>query len=226
MSGNPFRVLPRSELGGIYVPPNSGQVATAAGVLNSTATVVEVLAPRGFGKSTLLAAVADRLDRRQTACLYHYLPFGQPNRLPPLYGFQVLLLDEAQRLSWWNRCRLSGWLRAAPRRLITGTHRPRPLRSYSHQCIALPPLTGAHLRAVFARRIAASGGDPQQIGLDANAATLLAGDCSDLRQAESVLYEVFQTLEAPLPRTIGVPDIRRAAGSSIGGVDDAGSRWR
>ncbi len=194
LSGNPFSVVSREELADMYVPLPAVE-HTADTILRLPHQIVEIQAPAGYGKSTLLSALRRRLTDAEVTHRYHYLPIDQPNRLPELGAVNVLLLDEAQRLSRWNRRRVRRWL-GGDTRMITGTHRPLRLRGIKATVIDLPELTVGHLHAVFQQRIKRRGGDPQRIRLEPAAARWLVQHLASLREIEGLLYEWFQLQDA------------------------------
>lgn len=197
---NPFRVAERSEVPELFVPGPRGSGWRVDEILGSDATVTQIIGPRGRGKSTLLAALGDRLRVDAVPFDHCYLQPEGPFRVqpPPRTDSRFLLIDEAQRLSWRGRREVLRWLRHAGRRLIATTHAALRLRCGTGETVALefPGVNVSRLQSLFRARIAWAGGDPKRFGLTEEAACWLIERCGDnLRLMEMGLYELFQSLE-------------------------------
>ena len=77
---------------------------------------VEIIGPRGRGKTTLALTLADRLRRDGTDIAYHYCPPDGP--VPPIVDADWIVVDEIERLPRSVRRELF----AGDRRLIWTTH--------------------------------------------------------------------------------------------------------
>ena len=150
---NPFQALTEEEWAEVVVWP-----AAAATAFNQS-THLQLLGPTGSGKTSLLLACHARL-RYDPACRVklEYLAEGESRRRTPLEQLDVYLLDEAQRLNWWEKRK---WLAAAARhpvRLIFSSHQDMtPLFQRYHlplTTIRLDALTPSHLQALLERRLA------------------------------------------------------------------------
>ncbi len=75
--------------------------------------VVQLVGDKGYGKTTHLLAIAARFPE----AAYLYIPEGEFGKIPQLG--EPLLVDEAQRLTVWQRRQLF----RSGRTLILGTHR-------------------------------------------------------------------------------------------------------
>ncbi|MEI2607117.1 MAG: hypothetical protein V9G20_00645 [Candidatus Promineifilaceae bacterium] len=149
---NPFQALTEAEWAEIAVWP------VAAATAFATSAHLQFLGPMGSGKTTLLRACHARL-RFTPHCrvAWEYLAKGQYRRQTPLNNLDVFLLDEAQRLWWWERQK---WVAAAchqPIRYLFTSHQDlTPLFQRYHQpltTIHLDTPTQEHLYAMLTRRI-------------------------------------------------------------------------
>ncbi|RMG89513.1 MAG: ATP-binding protein [Chloroflexi bacterium] len=64
---------------------------------------LQILGPAGVGKSTILRRLAHQFSQANLRAVYEYLPEGQHKFFTRLANLDIFLLDEAQRLSWWQR---------------------------------------------------------------------------------------------------------------------------
>lgn len=122
---NPFRVLAPEEIAEVALLPPSVEMALASG------GAVQLLGCMGSGKSTLLRGMAAKLEATGLSVAYEFLAEGQNAFHTPLHDpsapLDCFCLDEAQRLSWWQRWRLLSAAKAGTR-LLLATHRDmRPL---------------------------------------------------------------------------------------------------
>lgn len=150
---NPFQALTEEEWAEIVVWPD------AAATAFNQPTHLQLLGPTGSGKTSLLLAGHARLryDPARRVKL-EYLAEGESRRRTPLNQLDVYLLDEAQRLNWWERKK---WVAAAahqPIRLIFSSHQDmtplfQPYR-LPLTTIRLDTLTPSHLQTLLERRLA------------------------------------------------------------------------
>ncbi len=197
---NPFRALTDEEWAKVAVlPPEIERL------LPDEATHLQLLGDKGAGKTTTLLGLQRRLDQTGRVTSYVYLAEGQ-TRLPALpRPPDVLLLDEAQRLTSRERARLLDLLRPDARRyirLLLSSHEDlAPLfarRSLPLHTVHYDGLDEAHLHAVIRRRL-------DYFRLPDVPAVTIAPETlrylwqsygANLRAVEQVLYEVFQALRA------------------------------
>jgi hypothetical protein len=211
LTGNPFRVLAREALAEVYVAPE-GSGARADAIVASAASVIQIIAPRGWGKSMLLAAVQAKLAAVPTQCHYLYCPPEEAVRFtPPGAKVEAVLLDEAQRLR--PRClrRARRWCERSGGRIIAATHDDLTAHFGSQtRTVRLPRADAAMIARLFARRVAAAGGDPTRIRLGEGAAGWLTRRAAgNLRWIEALCYEAFQSVEAAEGVTIDVPTLEQ-----------------
>ena len=118
MKQNPFQALMAQEWIEVVVWPPAAATALA------TSDHIQFLGPAGSGKTSLLLACHAQIKADSTRSVaLEYLPEGERHRRTELAGLDVFLLDEAQRLSGWERWR---WIAAANRqtmRTIFTSHR-------------------------------------------------------------------------------------------------------
>lgn len=150
---NPFQALTEEEWAEIVVWPD-----TAAAAFNQSAHL-QFLGQMGSGKTSLLLACQARLCSDPTRRVkLEYLAEGESHRRTPLDQLDVYLLDEAQRLNWWEKRK---WLAAASRtpvRFIFSSHQDMTPLFQSYRLplttIHLDAPTPAHLQALLERRLA------------------------------------------------------------------------
>ena len=200
LSGNPFRVVPPAEIPGLYAPPLDGQGPSAADIARSGARCVQILGREGFGKSILLATVGGLLEDEGLCCERRYLPPHHDGIfVEPRGGVDVLLLDEAQRLTRKARRAARLWYDdGGQRRLVMTTHEDlRRAFGRELESLEIPAADAAAIDRVFRRRIEFSGGDSESIRLSPRGARWLESECGGcLRRVEEFCYELFQAIEA------------------------------
>ncbi len=194
-SRNPFGALSDEEWEAVAVLPEAVQAAVKSG------RHLQILGPKGAGKSTTLRKITAILQDAGQQVAYEYIPEGQHHFTTPLDGLTVFCLDEAQRLRWREMRRLLHW-GISQGRLILGTHRKvgrfwgkRP----SFATIYLPELiTSAHWQAALAQRLAVFAlPDRPRLTLTPEAVDFLVQTFgADMREGEYFLYEVWQHQKA------------------------------
>lgn len=122
LSANPFEnVLPGEGLEWVDWPPG------LAARLGASRFAIQLVGPhKGAGKSTVLRACQARLDETGRRTHFVYVPPTARWRAPLPDDTEVLLVDEANRLSWmgWRRVRR---FRKRGGALLLATHVPAPL---------------------------------------------------------------------------------------------------
>ena len=119
---NPFGALTDEEWMAIAVMP-----PTIEGILAAGFEHLQILGPMGIGKSTTLLALQAEFQNQNLQCkdaeaqrkesvesaksavekiTYEYLPEGQRHFVTDTSELDLFLLDEAQRLNWWQRRKL------------------------------------------------------------------------------------------------------------------------
>ncbi len=190
LTGNPFRVLEPHEFGAAFVPYGERSELSVKQLLNLTTPLTEFFAAEGVGKTTLLRVLQQHWEEAGRQVEYVYLPAGRREKLGETSA-KILIIDEAQRLTWKERKRLVSWLADGRSRLVTGTHRfwrSSRLRATRYQ---LPPLSLARVHGFFVRRLTLAGDDGSFSLSDAAAHELLV-EGQTLRRIERWLYEVFE----------------------------------
>lgn len=208
---NPFRVAEPAEICGFYTPP-SDDAASATEIAGSDVPVTQILAPCGWGKSTLLLAVAKRLREIPRDFWFTYIPQEGPFDVGvPSDGISVFLIDEAQRVARRNLRELFHWLeKQRSRRLIVTSHADLSAEtSLETATIRIPRVDPQRLERLFQRRIDwAQSGEAAPFRLEAAAAEWLIDRCrSNLRLVEASLYEVFQQMTPSGPYAIDRPQL-------------------
>jgi len=197
LNWNPFRTVATSEKPDVYIPDLYRTTALARDVALTDSPFTQVIGRAGHGKSTFLTAVADALDKAGVPGESHYLqPLLWTRVAVPGPDVRVLILDEAERLSWWNLSSLLRWTRRGGR-LIVSSHRDLSGR-FSHSAlrpvtITFPVVTVEGLQEFFLTRLRWAGHVDGRFDLTTDGADwLLAVSEGNLRVVEAVLYEIFQ----------------------------------
>ena len=198
LEGNPFRAMNLAELAHLYIDHGDPDCPSIGELAQSTRTAIQILAPRGGGKSLLLAKVSEELRRlgKQAELLYcppkKRIRFQAPE--PPV---KVLLIDEAQRLGRRARTHVCNWISESPRRLLATSH--EDLGGWLGPelfTVRLPRADFDMVARFFRTRIEAAGGDSKRIRLQPAAAEWLAKRAAgNLRWVELICYEVLQELQ-------------------------------
>jgi chromosomal replication initiation ATPase DnaA len=193
---NPFKTLTDEEWVMIAILPSEVRKVLARGFI-----YLQLLGDQGCGKTTTLLKLADQARQRGKNVAYEWLAPGEHRFQTQLEGLDLFLLDEAQRLSWWQRRRL---LRQIAKqgdkfKLIFSSHEDLTgcFKRYNY------PLTSIRLdanitlkdwQAILARRLsyfALPGAS--HITFTAEAVDYLAEEFGhDLREAELFLYDLWQ----------------------------------
>lgn len=165
----------------------------------SEVAVTQVVARAGHGKSTFLASVADALDEADIEFRSHYLQPSLWTRLPvPEQAVQVLILDEAERLTKLNLRRLADWA-GKGHRLVFSSHRDLSVGLFplpaAVRTISLPAVSSAGLQKIFRVRLQWAGDSLGRFLLTEDAASWLK-DVSggNLRVVQATLYEAIQEI--------------------------------
>ncbi|MBI3910385.1 MAG: hypothetical protein HY320_05560 [Armatimonadetes bacterium] len=216
---NPFRALTDEEWAEVAVLPEAIAAVLARGFVH-----LQILGPMGSGKTTVLLGLTTRFRQEGGRVAYEYLPDRQHRFRTRVRDLDLFLLDEAQRLSLYQRARL---LSAAAKqsqegvRLVVSSHEDlAPLfarRALPLATVRLDALTTAHLRPVLEQRLAyfALDGAPRVTFAPDAVHYLQETFGADLRAAEHFLYEVFQRWEPT--GAITAAQLQEASGLLIGG---------
>lgn len=191
---NPFGALTDSEWAAIAVVPEVVATAVADDDVH-----VQLIGPAGSGKTTILRRLSRQLQQPDRHVVYEYLPDGQRHFLTPLQPLDVFLLDEAQRLSWWQRRRWLNWVQYGNRRTIFSSHqdlgahfarRALPLVTFRVDRL----VTAESVRVMLMRRLAHFAlEESERITLSEDAVHFLYQTFgAELREMAYFLYEVWQ----------------------------------
>lgn len=194
---NPFGALTADEWPQVAFLPT----AVAQTLADGYAGHLQLLGPMGSGKSSALRKLA--ADWVGQTAVYEYIPEGQNRFFTALdAAVDLFVLDEAQRLSRWQRRRWLSWLtRDARRRCFWGSHQDLtavfaryklPLRTIHIDQHISPAHYGRWLQqrlAFFALP------DRPRVTFDETAVAFLHEQFgADMREAEYFLYELFQAI--------------------------------
>ncbi|MEM7332869.1 MAG: hypothetical protein AAF490_12345 [Chloroflexota bacterium] len=201
---NPFSALTRQEWGEIGFIPK-----TFRKMLFDSPRHVQLIGRIGAGKTSLLHRIEDELSHSKLSIIYEYIPEGRSKILSPLNAADLFLLDEAQRLNWWQRRK---WLRQIgdPNqcRCIFTSHQDLstyfvdynlPLVTLNVDDIVSP----SHYAEWLENRLQFFVIDPtQRVTISEDAVRFLYETFqTDMRSAEYFLYEVFEDLETAVVLT-------------------------
>lgn len=197
-SCNPFRVLTDEEWARLSVVPSH-----ILDIIDNTDHHLQLIGDVGRGKTTLLLGIFRHLQQSGIDASYEYIPEGQRHFKTRQFP-DVSLLDEVQRLIWWERRRL---FRKVERRtrLVFSTHRDfHPIfqrRGLALEVIDVNSLYDAQLLfEMWQRRLDHFRTGDSPIGLTTDGVEfLLEIFGNDRRSMERFLYEAFQVLETPQP---------------------------
>jgi hypothetical protein len=197
---NPFGELSREERAELAVVDD---LNVWLQILAQPRSALQFVGDCGFGKTTHLLALQLALP----GSVYVYYP--QRGRRPSLPSVRPVVVDEAQRMGWWQQCRL---LRG-PGPVVLGTHvdlaRQLGLAGFKVTTVDVErPKSADALSKILNRRIDASIFDPNgEVALidNAFAEQLLQRFGSNVRRIEHFLYDRFQQCvlnDAPWPRGV------------------------
>ncbi len=209
---NPFRALTREEWSQIAVLPQAVEA-----VLEGEFSHLQIIGDQGFGKTSALLALKKRFEDQGRSVQYCYLPPKRKRATWKWGEYEILLIDEMQRLSQNQRLRVVKTIPSSREngpRLIFSSHEDlgpvferlrRPL-----QTIPLRHHEAAFVRKIIERRLQFfSEGDRSKASLTEKAYALLNETfVNDLRSLEDFLYEVFQQQQFECEITVEV--LRRA----------------
>lgn len=213
---NPFRALTDEEWAGVAIlSPAVCAAADGAGHM-------QILGPRGRGKTTLLLGLAARFREQGKRAVYEYVPQGRSRFTTPLDGPDIFLLDEAQRLVPRQARRLlrrAAQTRPGSLRLVLGTHAdmsPRFARRNLPLATVRPAeVSPAFLARLLRRRLAFFALDSAPAAFSGDAVDYLrAAFGGNLRAMTFFLYEVFQDMAGSgvCPAVITAGQLRQFAG--------------
>ncbi|NHZ72114.1 MAG: hypothetical protein GWP17_03400 [Aquificales bacterium] len=225
---NPFGALTDAEWAAIAVLPPAVERILADGFEH-----LQILGPMGVGKSTTLLALQSWFEKNQRKgakmqrkeksasyfgsaqyrsaksadkIAYEYLPEGQHFFETDTSGLDMFLLDEAQRLNWWQRRKLVKGAGNSRLRLIISSHEDlTPLFARKGLDLTSVNLSGemdvGWITAVLDKRLAyfAIPHQPRATLTPAAITYLFQTFGQNLRQMEYFLYEVWQQLESTGP---------------------------
>ena len=153
--------------------------------------VLQVIGEKGFGKTTHLLAIAKLFPDS----VYIHIPEGEYATISA--AGEPLLIDEAQRLTLWQRL----WLFRSQRTLVLGTHRDftQHLKWAGRSVLTLDAARHTNperIEQILNDRIRSvrRSADPIPTVTSATTKTLFALYGNDLRSIQHHLYEVFQNL--------------------------------
>lgn len=192
---NPFRIVRSDEAAAVYVNDLYDGIEQATAIAAAEVKFSQIIAPVGHGKSTFLRAIGAAFSEIGLSFEWCYLKPSLISRVPtPVSGTDVLIIDEAERLSRSNLGKLIRWCDRNAGRLIMSTHHDLTSRFPGDVLtVELPGITEGSLQRLFDTRIRWSGGDSKQFKLAPDAATwLIRNSGHNVRVIEAVLYEAFQ----------------------------------
>ncbi len=190
---NPFGAWRDEELDDLFV--RRDQLPGPADLVHPHQPIVQVFGPEGVGKTSLLIATCNLARRRGWRVRYRYVAPGQRLRWLMPVGYELICVDEAQRLATPLLKLLVTAIRGGCLRwLVLGTHRCLSDElGLPAQQVQLKPWSAPELAEGYERRLRWAGIDPNRFPLTDQALQLVdrqaAGSC---REAFSLLYDVFQ----------------------------------
>jgi hypothetical protein len=182
---NPFGELTREERADLAV----ADIGPCLNLLTNQSSVVQFVGECGRGKTTHLLALAKQLPTAR----FIYIPENGPS--PPLPDSRPLIVDEAQRLSNWQRNQLA----RAGGPLVLGSHCDHTQQFQSHgltvhTVFVAELVTPSAIFTILNHRIEASRhqlGQVPSISMPF-AVRLFEQFGSDMRGIEHYLYSQFQ----------------------------------
>jgi hypothetical protein len=195
---NPFRALTDDEWAEIAILPSE-----LAMFYDGDSAHLQVLGEAGRGKTTTLLGLTAYFRRMGRCATYEYLADGQHRFSTETRDLDLFCLDEAQRLIERERRRLAAILRRGHLRVVLGSHEDW-CRFFRCHALSLATLnldvgTEGHFRAALERRLEyfAIRGSPEVAFTFEAVRYLWETRGGNLRAAERLLYEVFQSLRQP-----------------------------
>ena len=153
--------------------------------------VLQFIGEKGFGKTTHLFAIATQFPES----IYVHIPEGEHVKIPT--EGEPLLIDEAQRLTYWQRFRVF----RSKRMLVLGTHRDftPQLKRAGRSVLTLEAArhtTPERIEQILNDRIKSvrRNSKPIPVITRATVEKLYALYGNDLRSMQHELYEVIQNL--------------------------------
>ena len=168
-----------------------------------TATHVQIIGPKGCGKSTALRWLTAHLQQEnELSVVYEYLPEGSKRFNSKFDRLDVFLLDEAQRLNRRERRRWLKGVRNGRLRTIFSSHVNLTglFERFKMQLTTInleSQISLEHYANILNKRLGAFALDSQpKIWFSDDAVLFLYNTFQlDLREMEYFLYEVWQGLE-------------------------------
>lgn len=200
---NPFRALTREEWYDVARLPEP-----LLEILHQLPPLTQILGHKGSGKTSTLIAIERQLSSHGQQTRYEYLPPGSNRYRARIQDIEVLLLDEAQRLSQGSLKKLLaliGRSDAAQPRIILSSHVNLAIiaREYGvrAETIDLKNHTDSFAERLVEDRLRYFQLPGQQgVRLTPDALSLVITHCgTDFRRLEQLLYEAYQTWKQPGP---------------------------
>ncbi|MCB0033584.1 MAG: hypothetical protein KDE51_06190 [Anaerolineales bacterium] len=157
---------------------------------------MQLLGMKGAGKTTALRLMARRLQDKGYTAAYEYIPEGQRVFNTNTAAVEVFVLDEAQRLSLWQKRRL--WKSGRETRLLISSHQDvgrwlkRPLTLNVEQLH-----TFDHWQTMIERRLTYFAlPEVERVTFsEAAVRSVYERFAPDFRTAEFFLYDLWERLE-------------------------------
>ncbi len=190
---NPFGAWRDEELDNLLVQ-RSGMPRPAQ-LLYRPRPIVQLSGPEGVGKTSLLVATCNWARQRGWRVRYCYVPAGRRFSWLVPVGYDLICVDEAERLAPPLLKLLAAAIRGGcVRRLLLGTHRSVEQQlGEQADSVQLNPWSAEEFACAYERRLRWAGLNPARFPLTAEALQLIErrsnGSC---RSAFSLLYDVFQ----------------------------------
>ena len=196
-SRNPFGALNDDEWPSIAILTPELQKAL------QTACHVQIIGPKGCGKSTALRWLTAHLQQEnEFSVVYEYLPEGSKRFMSKFDGLGLFLLDEAQRLNRRERRRWLMGVKNGRFRTIFSTHANLSSLFARHKMPLttidlVSQISQKHYVNILSKRLVAFALDSQpKIWFSDDAVLFLYNTFQlNLREMEYFLYEVWQGLE-------------------------------
>jgi hypothetical protein len=205
---NPFESLEPEAFADLYLWPPE-----ALRFLKGEGNCLQVLGGEGMGKTTLLRLLQHELASTGIRTQYVCLPAVGTIELPGVEPGVLILLDEADRLSWDELGELLRQVRGFGGRLVLGTHRSlaTQVRRKALTCleVRLRPLRSTHeLRALLQTRLRRADLLLDDWLPEASARRLLAAGHGNPLRCLQLAYELAEDVVDGRP--VSLEDVRRA----------------